>query len=106
MQQRIPREAAEACEDRVGGRAVVADTYTSIAGRGQVLRQRQAYMLPVVAPITSHQHQVGLLDFAGTHLRMQVRQRTTLLCQEQYAGGVAVESMNQFQETQVRSLRA
>src|SRR5687767_5567179 len=62
---------------------VVIDAHAPLAFACRELVQREAHGALLVAPITLHQHEIALVDFAIAQLAVKLRQRRTALGNDQ-----------------------
>src|SRR5882757_8683808 len=76
--------------------------HSPLALFGCELVERQANPALLIAPTTSHQDEIALVDLAVAQLPVQLDQRRALLGQEHHAGGVAIEPMHELEEPRFR----
>ena len=82
------------------------DPDAALAVAGHVGRQRQLDLAHRVAPFAPHEHRIALVDRAVAQLRVQAHEREALLCDQQHAGRVAIEPMDELEERRRRARAA
>src|SRR5215475_9151435 len=85
-------------------RAILPHAHPALTFRRQVAVQRQAHMLLTAGPASLHEHEVPLADRASADLGVYPCECAALLCKEQHARGVAIQAMDELQESRVRAL--
>ena len=84
----------------------LTDANDTFAALQNVFQQRCLHHFGVRLPLPAHQRQIILLHPFFAQLFMQRTQCGALLRHQQYAGGIAVKAVNQFEETGFRTQRA
>src|SRR5207302_2974404 len=65
--------------------------------------ERKLHPAHRVAPFTAHQDEVALVDASLAELRMESGERSAFFRNQQHAGGVAVEPVDELEEPGVRA---
>src|SRR5215831_4095224 len=85
-------------ENRRRCTSVALDTYPTLAFSRDELVQRQLDLALLIAPPSVYQHEVALVDPPFAQRRVQRSQRRSPLCDQQHAGGFAIEPVHELQE--------
>ncbi len=83
--------------------AIGTDPHDPLAGLQIILAQRRIDHLDVGLPLATHQCQVLFAHGLDPQLLVQAAQGAALLGDQQHTGGVAIETMHQFQKTGFRA---
>lgn len=90
-------EAAQHLEHGQSFLAFIVDLDHALAGTQIALEQWRTDLLDRRCPVAANQCHVALVDAIAAQLLVQVAQHAALLGDHQQAGGVTVETVNQFQ---------
>ena len=99
----VARPCPDAAEHRLRNAPLTVDAHAPLAFAGHEALERELDPAHRVAPLAAHQHVVALVDLTIAQLRMEARQRRTLLGDEQHAGRVAVEPVHELEKACVGS---